>query len=212
MPGSTASSCTAATATSPSSSSAPTATSGRTSTAATTSGAALLPSSSWRPWPRRWARATSPSVSPPFGLYNQARGQQRVETWGHLCRELKRRLPQLSYVSFVEPRYEQIHSPEEKDAFLASWGLLDVDLSMFRDIFGSTPFFSAGGWDGENSWGVVEEGKYDGLVYGRYFTSNPDLVDRLRNGWPLAGYDRSRFYGPFEDPTISYTDYPLYEE
>lgn len=148
----------------------------------------------------------------PFGLYNQARGQQRVETWGHLCRELKRRLPDLSYVSFVEPRYEQIHSPEEKDAFLASWGLLDVDLSMFRDIFGSTPFFSAGGWNGENSWGVVEEGKYDGLVYGRYFTSNPDLVDRLRNGWPLAGYDRSRFYGPFEDPTISYTDYPLYEE
>jgi len=26
----------------------------------------------------------------PFGLYNQARGLQRVETWGYLCRELKK--------------------------------------------------------------------------------------------------------------------------
>lgn len=39
----------------------------------------------------------------PFGLFNQARGSQRVETWSHLCRELKARHPALSYVSFIEP-------------------------------------------------------------------------------------------------------------
>lgn len=39
----------------------------------------------------------------PFGLFNQARGEQRVETWTHLCKELKRSLPGLSYVSFIEP-------------------------------------------------------------------------------------------------------------
>jgi 2,4-dienoyl-CoA reductase-like NADH-dependent reductase (Old Yellow Enzyme family) len=49
----------------------------------------------------------------PFGLYNQARGMQRLETWGHLCRELKKRM-RLSYVHFIEPRYEQVHSLEEK--------------------------------------------------------------------------------------------------
>lgn len=49
----------------------------------------------------------------PFGLYNQARGMQRLETWGHLCRELKKRMS-LSYVHFIEPRYEQVHSLEEK--------------------------------------------------------------------------------------------------
>ncbi|EEU41568.1 uncharacterized protein NECHADRAFT_54303 [Fusarium vanettenii 77-13-4] len=147
----------------------------------------------------------------PFGLFNQARSEQRVETWGHLCRELKARLPNLSYVSFVEPRYEQIFSEAEKQEFLNSWGLPTVDLSLFRSIFGDTPFFSAGGFDDENSWGVLESGKYDGLLYGRYFISNPDLVERLRNGWPLAPYDRSRFYGPFEDSTIGYTDYPAYK-
>lgn len=147
----------------------------------------------------------------PFGLFNQTRGEQRVETWGHLCRELKNRFPRLSYVSFIEPRYEQIFSEAEKVKFLNSWGLPHVDLSLFRKIWGDTPFFSAGGFDDTNSWGVVESGKYDALVYGRYFTSNPDLVERLRNGWPLAKYDRSRFYGPFEDPITGYTDYPAYE-
>jgi 2,4-dienoyl-CoA reductase-like NADH-dependent reductase (Old Yellow Enzyme family) len=50
----------------------------------------------------------------PFGLYNEARGMERIETWGFLCRELKKRF-QLSYVHFLEPRYEQIFSLEEKN-------------------------------------------------------------------------------------------------
>jgi 2,4-dienoyl-CoA reductase-like NADH-dependent reductase (Old Yellow Enzyme family) len=50
----------------------------------------------------------------PFGMYNQARGTQRLETWGYLCKELKKR-HKLSYVHFIEPRYEQVHSLEEKN-------------------------------------------------------------------------------------------------
>ncbi|KAH6684897.1 hypothetical protein F5X68DRAFT_154843 [Plectosphaerella plurivora] len=147
----------------------------------------------------------------PFGLFNQTRGEQRLETWGHLCEELKKRHPKLSYVSFVEPRYEQIFSEAEKVAFLDSWGLKTVDLSKFRAIWGSTPFLSAGGFDDRNSWGVVESGRYDAIAYGRWFISNPDLVERLRKGLPLAPYDRSRFYGPFEDSTLGYTDYPVHK-
>jgi 2,4-dienoyl-CoA reductase-like NADH-dependent reductase (Old Yellow Enzyme family) len=148
----------------------------------------------------------------PFGLFNQARGEQRVDTWGHLCRELKQRHPKLSYVSFVEPRYEQIFSAAEKQTFLDSWGLPSVDLSMFRRIWGDTPFLSAGGFDDHNSWAAIESGQYDALVYGRYFISNPDLVTRLRHGLPLAAYDRARFYGPFDDATVGYTDYPVHQD
>ncbi|KAJ0422957.1 hypothetical protein BJY00DRAFT_322126 [Aspergillus carlsbadensis] len=144
----------------------------------------------------------------PFGLFNQARGEQRVETWTHLCKELKRAHPSLSYVSFIEPRYEQIFTTTEKDSFLASWGLSNIDLTSFRQIFGSTPFFSAGGWDDKNSWGVLESGRYDALLYGRFFTSNPDLVERLKTGTKLTPYERSRFYGPFEENRLCYTDYP----
>lgn len=81
----------------------------------------------------------------------------------------------------------------------------------FREIFGSTPFFSAGGFDDKNSWGVLESGRYDALLYGRYFISNPDLPKRLKERLPLAPYDRNRFYGPFEDNSICYTDYPEWE-
>ncbi|KAK7757469.1 hypothetical protein SLS62_000484 [Diatrype stigma] len=159
----------------------------------------------------------------PFGLFNQARGDQRLETWSHLCRELRRALPRLSYVSFIEPRFEQLLAAGEKDRFLASWGLADVDLAPFRAIFSGggdsdgsaarpTPFFSAGGFNDTNAWGVLERTGYDALLFGRWFTSNPDLVERLRHGWPLRPYDRSRFYGPFEDNAVGYVDYPFYKE
>jgi 2,4-dienoyl-CoA reductase-like NADH-dependent reductase (Old Yellow Enzyme family) len=166
----------------------------------------------------------------PFGLCNQARGTERLETWGFLCRELKRKYD-LSYVHFVEPRYEQVFSLEEKNKYkifhvlqnsvqskltpssvLESWGFPDIDLKLFRDIFGSTPFISAGGWDDKNCWGVLEEETYDAFAIGRLFLSTPDMVDRLKYGMPLNEYDRLRFYGPFSDPEIGYTDYPTWEE
>ncbi|KAF2655115.1 FMN-linked oxidoreductase [Lophiostoma macrostomum CBS 122681] len=148
----------------------------------------------------------------PFGLFNQIRSEQRIETWSFLCQKLKETHPKLSYVSFIEPRYEQIFSEKDKQGFLDSWGLGKVDLSSFRAIFGDTPFFSAGGFDDKNSWDVLESGKYDGLVYGRYFISNPDLPRRLKEGLPLAPYDRTRFYGPFDDGEVGYTDYPAWTE
>ncbi|KAI6363237.1 hypothetical protein MCOR25_005956 [Pyricularia grisea] len=148
----------------------------------------------------------------PFGLFNQARGTQRKETWGYLCRELKARLPNLSYVSFIEPRYEQLFSEEDKQKFLDDWGMSNVDLSMFREIFAGTPFFSAGGFDAKTGKEAVENGTYDAIVYGRYFTSNPDLVRRVKEDLPFNPYNRERFYGPFEDPTIGYTDFATYDE
>ncbi|KAK0100004.1 hypothetical protein ONS95_013178 [Cadophora gregata] len=128
----------------------------------------------------------------PFGLYNDARGMQRMRTWGFLCQELKRK-HKLSYVHFIEPRYEQVHSLEEKNKFLESWGMENADLKLFRDIFGDTPFFSAGGWNDKNIWGVLEEGTYDALAIGRFFLSTPDMIERHKEGLPLNEYDRSRF-------------------
>ena len=114
----------------------------------------------------------------PFGLFNGTRGSQRLETWGHLCREIKRRW-QLSYIHFIEPRYEQIVSVQKKDDLLKSWGLGDVTLDMFRETMGDTPFFTAGGWNNTNAWGLLEAGKYDALVFGRDFLANPDFVERF---------------------------------
>jgi 2,4-dienoyl-CoA reductase-like NADH-dependent reductase (Old Yellow Enzyme family) len=54
----------------------------------------------------------------------------------------------------------------------------DIDLKVFRDIFGDTPLISAGGWNDKNSWGILEEGTYDALAIGRLFLSTPDLIER----------------------------------
>lgn len=55
----------------------------------------------------------------PFGLYNQNRSMERLETWGYFCKELKKK-HNLSYVHFMEPRYEQVHTLAEKNKCLSS--------------------------------------------------------------------------------------------
>lgn len=54
---------------------------------------------------------------------------------------------------------------------------------------------------------MLESGRYDALLFGRLFTSNPDLVRRLQEDIPLTPYERTRFYGPFEDNAECYTTY-----
>lgn len=90
-------------------------------------------------------------------------------------------------------------------------GLSSISLSPFRQIFGDTPFFSAGGWNPKNVWGVLEDNEYDAFAIGRLFLSTPDFVQRLKEGRKMNMYDRSRFYGPFEDREVAYTDYPTWE-
>jgi 2,4-dienoyl-CoA reductase-like NADH-dependent reductase (Old Yellow Enzyme family) len=150
----------------------------------------------------------------PFGLFNQTFGEQRVETWSYLCGQLKSKIPRMSYISLIEARFEQIQSYSEKDSIIRSWGMdpATINLKFLREIMGDTPFFSAGGWNDTNCWGVLETGDYDALLMGRYFISNPDLVERLRLGRPLSKYDRATFYGPFPDRAKGFTDYPSWEE
>lgn len=59
---------------------------------------------------------------------------------------------------------------------------------------------------------MLESGRYDALLFGRWFISNPDLVQRLQKGLPLRMYERDRFYGPFPDRERGYTDYAAWGE
>ncbi|KAF2094097.1 FMN-linked oxidoreductase [Rhizodiscina lignyota] len=145
----------------------------------------------------------------PCGLYNHTRGTERVETWSFLCQQLKK-AHRLSYVHFIEPRFDRIESEKEKEGFYKSWSLPEVGNSYFRKIMGDTPCISCGGWDDKNVFQAMEDGLYDGFVFAKWFTSNPDLPERLRNGTPLQAYDRSRFYGSWDGREKGYTDYPFW--
>jgi 2,4-dienoyl-CoA reductase-like NADH-dependent reductase (Old Yellow Enzyme family) len=146
----------------------------------------------------------------PCGLYNHTRGSERVETWSHLCRELKK-AHRLSYVHFIEPRFDRIDSEKEREGFYASWNLPKVSNTVFRKAMGDTPCISAGGWDDKNCLEAVEDSQYDALAFAKWFASTPDLPERLKNGRALEPYDRSRFYGGWDGRHKGYVDYPFWE-
>ncbi|KAH9902336.1 hypothetical protein F4778DRAFT_791288 [Xylariomycetidae sp. FL2044] len=154
----------------------------------------------------------------PTGLYQHTRGAERVETWSYLCKNLAETYQgenKLSYVHFIEPRFDRIDSDAEKEGFYRSWSLPTVSNEPFRDILrkNDIPCISCGGWDDKNAAEAVDSGKWDAVAIARWFVSNPDLPDRLRNGYPLADYDRSRLYGSWDGVRENgYTNYPTYEE
>mmetsp|Transcript_731 Transcript_731/g.686 ORF Transcript_731/g.686 Transcript_731/m.686 type:complete len:80 (-) Transcript_731:170-409(-) len=54
----------------------------------------------------------------------------------------------------------------------------------------------------------VQEQIADVVCFGKPYISNPDLVSRLKNGWPLAEADITKFYA---GDHIGYTSYPIYD-
>ncbi len=54
----------------------------------------------------------------------------------------------------------------------------------------------------------IASGLADGISFGRPFISNPDLVERLRDGAPLAADDFKTWYSGGPE---GYTDYPALE-
>ena len=55
----------------------------------------------------------------------------------------------------------------------------------------------------------VTSGLADGIAFGRKFIGNPDLVERLRSGAPLAADNMKTWYTPGPE---GYTDYPALQE
>jgi hypothetical protein len=76
----------------------------------------------------------------------------------------------------------------------------------FRVAYDGTLMVS-GGFTLETAQQAIEEGLSDLVVFGRPFIANPDLVNRLRHGWPLAEAGREAYYG---GGAHGYIDYPAY--
>ena len=120
----------------------------------------------------------------------------------------------------VEPRFDEVLDEAQKLAALAqntsSMTEKNVprnvinSLTPFRQILqdGNIKFFAAGGFDRDTAAAKIEEGTADAIAMGRSFISNPDLVDRLRFGYPLNKYDRSTFYG---GDAAGYVDYGFFK-
>jgi N-ethylmaleimide reductase len=67
----------------------------------------------------------------------------------------------------------------------------------------------AGRYTAERGSRLVEQGLADLIAFGRPFIANPDLPERIANGWPLNSLDASTLYGGAEK---GFTDYPTYAD
>jgi len=81
----------------------------------------------------------------------------------------------------------------------------DFDAFAFAKEHFQGPLILNDGFDGQSASVAVAEGRGAAVSFGRHFIGNPDLVRRLHEGLPLAGFDPKTMYTP---GPVGYTDYP----
>lgn len=80
-------------------------------------------------------------------------------------------------------------------------------LSEFRKVF-QGPLIGNCGYTPDSAETTIREGHADLIAFGRPYISNPDLVDRIANDWPLAAQaPMDVWYVPRSD---GYTDFPAF--
>jgi N-ethylmaleimide reductase len=83
-----------------------------------------------------------------------------------------------------------------------------MTLADFRKVFHG-PLIGNCGYTQEMAEQAIADGHADLIAFGRSFISNPDLVERIRNDWPLAELAAmSDWYSPIGEK--GYTDFPAY--
>ncbi|MCF5630879.1 alkene reductase, partial [Pseudomonas syringae] len=72
---------------------------------------------------------------------------------------------------------------------------------------GDTALILVGDMTRERADALLEENLIDLAAFGQPFIGNPDLVARLKNGWPLTTPDRDSYYGGDAHGYIDYAPY-----
>lgn len=126
-----------------------------------------------------------------------------VPTFTHLVSELKKM--KLGYLSLIEAR---IRGNDDSDV------AADQDVGFLVKLWdNASPVLLAGGFTPETARQAVDEkyvGYQVGVIFGRYFVSNPDLVFRVKEAVGMLAYDRSVFYTP--KLAEGYTDYAFSQQ
>ena len=133
----------------------------------------------------------------PFGrIYDLAPYEGEEQTWSAITDALGQR--ELAYVHlYYQPVYTKAPLPE---GFRR----------RFRNTFKGT-IIAAGGFTRDIAEQALEDDELDLVAFGVPYIANPDLVERMQNGWPLAESDRATYYGVSGSPEKGYTDYPVWQ-
>ncbi|WP_062135182.1 alkene reductase [Demequina aestuarii] len=116
----------------------------------------------------------------------------------------------LAYVAFKTPEsLRSLSGPGNED-------LADGEIwhrypnEFIRERYQGT-VIASGDLNQEYAQKALENDKTDLFVFGRDYMSNPDLVERMRYGWPVTPVDMRRAYGG-GGAEVGNNDYPTYPE
>jgi N-ethylmaleimide reductase len=136
----------------------------------------------------------------PSGEWNDMADSDLEATFGRVA-ELLNPLG-LAYLHLIEPRIKGDDTKagaEEAEPVAA--------VQMRKKFKG--PIIAAGGFLRDSAEEIVQSGNADAVAFGRWFSSNPDLPERLRRNAPLTPYVRDAFWGGDER---NYSDFPVLDE
>ncbi len=119
-------------------------------------------------------------LTPYGGLYEMPYYDEIEATYEYLAKELSKR------------NIVYIHIMDQKSR--GSFALPEGFMKRFRTWYNGV-IILAGGMDREKSEKMINEGIIDIAAFGEAFISNPDLVSRLENNWPLTPPKRELHYG-----------------
>lgn len=132
----------------------------------------------------------------PFSAFNGAESTDEAAVYEHLLHRLAA-LP-LAYLHVVRTEVSGNQTVERPD-------LVDV-LAFVRPRWPHR-LVCAGNYGAMSAVADVAQGRTDLVAFGRDFIANPDLVERLRAGAPLAVRNPAEWYGSGAE---GYTDYPAW--
>jgi N-ethylmaleimide reductase len=132
----------------------------------------------------------------PSGQWGGISDSNPEATFGYLAERLNEY--GLAYLHIIEPR---IKGTEEQPQVSQQ----PVAAAMLRKVFRG-PIIAAGGFDRTGAEAILTRGDADAVAFGRWFSSNPDLPERLRQDLALTPYKREAFWGGDE---TGYVDFPF---
>ena len=131
----------------------------------------------------------------PNGIYNDMGSPDFRETFLYVAKQLN--LYGLAYLHVVDGLAFGFHELGQP-----------MTLPEFRDVF-KGPIMGNCGYTQETAEAAVRNHHADLISFGRPFISNPDLVERFTNGWPLNPPADQKVWFSFDE--VGYTDFPRHE-
>jgi 2,4-dienoyl-CoA reductase-like NADH-dependent reductase (Old Yellow Enzyme family) len=140
-------------------------------------------------------------ISPYGQLFDMPLYPEIDETYSALCSGMKER--GIAYVHVMD----QTHFFMAGESSAAQEQALRALLKDCKAKLGNTALILAGDMTLERAQDLVDEGLIDLPAFGQPFIANPDLVARLKNGWPLTTPDRDTYYGGDAEGYVDYSPY-----